>query len=90
MAWIGENFEAFWSAAQQQYREEGPGAIVVDTTVQGANGGHPFSYYSQDQLAELGDPDTQRMVREYNPKMDIVVVLLKPKNRLSVYRFRVI
>lgn len=90
MAWIVENFEAFCSAVQQQYQSQGRGAIVVDTTVQGSNGGHPFFYYPQDQLIKLGDADAQRMAREYDPKIEIVVVLLKPKDRLSVYRFRVI
>jgi hypothetical protein len=90
MVWIGQNVEAFWRAAQQQYREQGRGAIVVDTTVQAASGGHPFFYYSQAQIIEMGDADTQRMIREYDPNIEIVVLLLKPRERLSVYRFLMI
>ena len=33
LAWIKENLDVFWPAAQAQYRLEGRGAIVVDTTV---------------------------------------------------------
>lgn len=88
MIWIVENFGQFWMAAQEQYQVQGRGAIAVDTTVQGTSGGHPFFYYSQDQIIEMGDMDAQRMVREYGPTTEIVVLLLKPKDRVSVYRLR--
>jgi hypothetical protein len=79
----------FWPAAQQQYRALGRGAIVVDTTVRPTGAGHPFAYYPQTHINETGDEDARRMVREYDPAAEMVVVLLKPKDRVSVYRMRV-
>ena len=90
MAWIGENVHVFQPAAQQQHKALGRGAIVVDTTVQPtADRGHPFWYYTQAQVNETHDRDAQRMVREYDPEVDMVIVLLKPQDRVSVYRIRV-
>jgi hypothetical protein len=90
IAWIGENVHVFQPAAQQQYQALGRGAIVVDTTVQpSADAGHPFTYYSQEQVNKTDDEDAQRMVREYDPEVDMVIVLLKPQDRVSVYRIRV-
>jgi hypothetical protein len=45
--------------------------------------GHPFGYFSQEQIEELGDEDTSRMVTEYEPAQEFVVVLLKREDRLD-------
>jgi hypothetical protein len=89
MAWIGENAHVFQPAAQQQYEALGRGALVVDTTVQPTGAGHPFCYYRQARVNETGDEDAQRMVREYDPEVEMVIVLLKTQDRVSVYRIRV-
>jgi hypothetical protein len=89
MAWIAENAHVFWPAAQQQHQALGRGAIVVDTTLRPTGGGHPFAYYPQTHINETGDEDARRMVREYDPAAEMVVVLLKPQDRVSVYRMRV-
>lgn len=88
MAWIIENFEAFWPAAQQQYRTKGRGAIVVDTMDQVLGGGHPFYYCTRQQIQD--NEDAQRMIGEYDPNVELVVLLLKPEDRMSIYRFQVI
>jgi hypothetical protein len=46
-------------------------------------------FYSQEQINQTDDEDAQRMVREYDPTAEMVVVLLKPQDRVSVYRMRV-
>jgi hypothetical protein len=90
MTWIGENVHVFRPAAQQQYKALGRGAVVVDTTVQpSADAGHPFTYYPQARVNETHDEDAQRMVRKYDPEAEMVIVLLKPQDRVSVYRIRV-
>ena len=89
MAWIAENMHVFWPAAQQQYQTLGRGAIVVDTTLRPTGAGHPFTYYSQEQINQTDDADAQRMVREYDPETELVIVLLKPQDRVSVYRMGV-
>jgi len=90
MHWIAENLHVFWPAARQQYDEQGRGAIVVDTTVRPTGAGHPFTYLAQEQVDETHDADAQRMVREYDPTTEVVIVMLKPKNRVSVYRFQAV
>jgi hypothetical protein len=89
MAWISENMDVFWPAAQQQHQTLGRGAIVVDTTLRPTGAGHPYMYYTQAHVNETHDQDAQRMVREYDPAAELVIVLLKPKDRVSVYRMRV-
>ena len=87
MGWIGENSHVFWPTARQAFQESGRGVIIVDTTQQPIPGaGHPFGYFVQEQIEEHGDEDTRRMVQEYNPKKEFVVMLLKPEDRTSTYR----
>ena len=89
LEWIDENVEIFWAAASAAFEEAGRGAIVVDTTTQPApNAGNPFGYLSQEQLEQDGDEDTKRMLSEYNPSRELVLLLLKPEYRTSSYRIR--
>lgn len=86
LAWIGENLHVFWPAAQQGYEEFGREAIVVDTTSRPTGEGHPFGYFPQAMVEQTGDEDAQRMVRQYDPTWEMVTVLLKTHDRVSVYR----
>lgn len=87
LSWIQENLEVFEVASKLAFEDAGRGAIVVDTTVQPLpDQGHPFGYFTQKQIEEFDDQDTQRMVRDYNPGQEFVIVLLKPKERISTYR----
>jgi hypothetical protein len=87
LAWISENLGIFCTVATDALEDSGRGAIVVDTTslpVPGA--GHPFGYFSQEQVDEYGDEDSRRMVADYHPEQELVLVLLKPGERSSTYR----
>lgn len=87
--WIQDNFHVLWPAAKTAFNDFGRGAIVVDTTSQPIPGaGHPFGYFSREQLEEHDDEDTKRLVREYNPKKEFVVMLIKNDDRTSTYRIR--
>ena len=88
--WISENMVAFrFVAALTAYAESGRGAVVVDTTSQPiAGGGHPYTYFPQEEIEESGDEDTKRLVRQYDPSTDFVVMLLKPHDRTSSYQLR--
>jgi hypothetical protein len=89
LEWIGENVHVFWPAAQEAHEELGRGALLVDTTtlaVHDAGESHPFVYVTQEDIAEKGDEDAQRMVGQYDPSWELVVILLKPQERESVYR----
>ena len=89
LGWISENMVAFRFAALTAYAESGRGAVVIDTTSQPIPGaGHPFAYFPQEEIEESGDEDTKRLVRQYDPATDFVVMLLKPLNRTSSYQLR--
>ena len=90
LAWLRENLDVFWPAAQQGYETLGRGAIVVDTTSRPTGEAHPFGYFPQEVVEEQGDEDTQRLVRDYDPPTEFVSVLLKTQDRVSSYRLRVI
>jgi hypothetical protein len=76
LAWINENLPIFELAAAVAYEDSGRGAIVADTTAKLRPGlGFPFGYLTQEQIDEHGDEDTQRMVREYDPEEQFVIVL---------------
>lgn len=89
LAWIRENLDVFDFAAKLAYEGSGRGAIVVDTTSQPMpGGGHPFGYFSQEQIEEYDDEDTKRMVGDYDPQQEFVLVLFKEEGRTSTYRVR--
>lgn len=88
LAWIGENFHSFVVAAREQYKKEERGAIVVDTTEQQLGTGHPFTYWPQGQVNQTDDRDVQRMLKQYDPETEIVIVLLKEKGKQSSYRLK--
>ena len=89
LAWINDHVPLFELASRIAYEGSGRGAIVADTTAQPVPGlGYPFGYLTREQLDEHGDEDTQRMVREYEPDAEFVVVLLKEEGRSSTYRVR--
>jgi hypothetical protein len=83
IAWLKENMLIFQEAAHTAFNAGGRGAIIVDT-VEGM--GNPFGYYLQSTIDEIADDDTKRIVGEYNPEQEFVIVLLKPGNRVSTYR----
>lgn len=87
--WIKANLHIFAPVSKAQFEEHGRGALVVDTTKQPIpGGGHPYGYFPQEQIEEHDDEDTKRLVREYNPKKEFVVMLLKAEDRTSTYRIR--
>jgi hypothetical protein len=88
-AWIAENLSGLWMAAKAAYAVHGRGAVVVDTTVRPTGAGHPFGYFSQEQIRQLAGPDEIRMVTEYNASWEVIIVLLKRGERISSYRIGV-
>jgi len=74
--------------AAEAFNELGRGAIVVDTTSRLTGEGNPFDCYSQEIVEKKGNVDIKRMVREYDPGKGIVVVLLKPNERIRTYQVK--
>ena len=90
LGWIAENLDVFSGIASVAFEDEGRGAIVVDTTQRPTGEGHPFGYFPQELVEQVGDEDAQRMVREYDPTWELVAVLLKTDDRVSIYRVGVV
>lgn len=91
MEWIRENGSVFQLAASVAYEFSGRGAIVVDTTTQPIPGiGHPFGYFDQDIVEADFDEYTKRMVKNYEPAEEIVIVLLKQEGKSSTYRVKML
>ena len=88
--WIGENLGSFWPLAKEVFKESGRGAIVVDTTSQPTGEGHPFGYFSQEDLEKFEDEDTDRILQNYDPEKEFVIMLLKSDDRTSTYRIQAI
>ena len=86
LAWIGENLQGFWEVARSGYESEGRGALVIDMVAMATGTGHQFGYVSQEQIRQFGGKDEIRMVAAYDPSWELVIVLLKPRDRISSYR----
>ena len=88
LAWIATHLPDFYSAAMLAYQDLGRGAIVVETNFRLPQGGHPAAYLTEEQIARYEDEDITRMVTDYTPEEELVVILLKERQRTSAYRLR--
>ncbi len=92
-AWIAENMHVLWPGAQKAFKEQGRGALMIDTltVVEHAGGsGNPMYYMAEKAVEESEQyPDALRMVRAYDPTWEMIAVLLK-KGRESTYRVGVL
>ena len=84
--WIEQNFDVFQSAVRKVFDHVGRGAVVIDVTMPPVDDGHPFSYWPQSDLEKKNDDEVNRLVREYAPQEELVVILLKPKKTIHAYR----
>lgn len=85
LAWIQEYLEPFAASAREQHHLRGRGAIVIDTNVVMEGAGHPVSYLPQAEIESVDEPDIQRLVRNYRPETQMVIVLLKHGYSHSTY-----
>ena len=82
--------------AWQQYRKQGRGCMVVDVAKAedpppGAS--HLFgetsgAYVPYRVVRVTGDADVKRMVKEYNPRQEVVFVFLRKDGGVSSYRLQ--
>jgi len=87
LQWIVANRHVLWPAVQRAYASVGRGALVVDITAL-LGTGHPFYYSPKADIAEHADADALRMVNQYNPQRELVIILLKADERTSTYRMQ--
>jgi hypothetical protein len=85
LEWITLYLDAFATAARQQYAESGRGALVIDTNEVVEGFGHPVSYLPQAEIEKLDEPDIRRIVGNYRPETQMVVVLIKAGYSHSTY-----
>lgn len=82
--WIKENSASFWTTATVACEQIGPGSIVVDLSKPIKSGEHQFQYFAQGEI-ELKDEYLDKLLREYNPHREFVVVLKKSNDQYRVY-----
>lgn len=84
MEWVEENRSLFWLVATVAWEQTGPGAIIVDLSKPSNDGGYLFRYMTQGEI-ELRDNHLDRLLREYNPHREFVVVLLKTNDQIRIH-----
>jgi hypothetical protein len=82
--WVEENRSLFWLVATVAWEQTGPGAIIVDLSKSSNDGGYLFRYMTQGEI-ELRDNHLDRLLREYNPHREFVVVLLKTNDQIRIH-----
>ena len=88
LAWIEENLPLFWQTAVQGARLMGRGAIMVDVEGRPMGSKNLFTYFSLEELARFEDAEMQRLVRQYRPDDEFVLILLKPEARTRSYQIQ--
>jgi hypothetical protein len=78
--------QEFWEVARSGFEVKGRGALVIDLVAMSTGTGHQFAYVIQEQIRQSGGKDEIRMVATYDPSWEIVIILLKPQDRVSSYR----
>lgn len=88
--YLTSKFESLAAFAWSGYMDEGPGFLLIFPGGSDNPTGSRVMYCSVDKLTQLPPgfvgPDLQRMLREYNPRQEIVVAIEEPDG-LSLYRF---
>ena len=88
LAWISSQLPLFHTAATLAFQSLGRGAIVVDTTSIATGDGHPCDYFTEEAIQRYEDDDINRLVTQYVPNDELVIVLLKAESRTSSYCIR--
>ena len=88
LSWINENLDVFWQTAVTGAQFVGRGAIVVDVVSKPMGSGNYFTYITQADLERFEDADVNRLLEKYEPKEEMVMVLIKPEERTSSYQIR--
>ena len=86
LAWITSQLPLLHVAAEMAFQSLGRGAIVVDTTSRAAGERLPCDYFTAEAIQRYEDEDINRLVTQYDPHDELVIVLLKAESRTSSYR----
>ena len=86
LAWITSQLPLLHVAAEMAFQSLGRGAIVVDTTSRAAGERLPCAYFTAEAIQRYEDAHINRLVTQYDPQDELVIVLLKAESRTSSYR----
>jgi hypothetical protein len=97
LEFIRINWPVVAAFAWQQYRRQGRGCMVIDVAKAkdpppGEShlfGETPGAYVPYRVVRATGDEDVQRMVREYDPRLEVVFVFLRQDGGVSSYRLHI-
>ena len=81
LAWLREHLAAFWVTAYEGYREQGKGAVVIDTTTEPLGEDTPFYYVPQARFEAQKDEVSHglaKLISEYGPESQFVAVFIRP------------
>ena len=88
LTWLAENLDIFRSVAVEAATRHGRGALAVDLVRPPVDGGNLCIYWPQNHIDAYAGEAVCGLVREYDPEAEVVVMLLKPGDRISAYRLR--
>jgi len=83
LAWLREHLPAFWVTASEGYREQGRGAVVIDTTTEPLGEDTPFYYVPQIRFEAQEDEVSlglTKLISEYGPEGQFVAVFIRPRD----------
>ena len=86
VAWISKNLEVVLSAAARAYQTHGRGALILDQSKSGVT--DPSARYFREGEIPGNDEDITRMVQEYDPTVECVMVLIQSGGGRTSYRLR--
>lgn len=88
LGWIQENLELFWQTASKGAVVVGRGALVVDVATKPMGERNYFTYITQEDIERFEDEESLRLIKQYVPETEFVIMFLKPKERTSSYQIR--
>ena len=87
MQLIRDSWQTLWSGGRKQYRTDGRGLLIILADKPPLAGqGYPILWLTEAQLKTAGDADAERMVRKYDPRKEILILVDHGKGGSSVYQ----
>ncbi len=84
LAWVEQNRDIFWLISKVATDQVGRGSIVIDTTTQVPEGGHPIGFLALTEN-ELQGNAVDNYMQSYDPNKEFVVTLLASEDRTTTY-----
>ena len=86
LTWIRQNLDVFWFSASTAARQLGRGAIFVDALAKPLGQQNLFTFFTLEEVTAYENEDINRLIENYDPEKELVIVLLKKEGHMSSYR----